>query len=50
MYKTFYGTVFYGEWKDGYVCGEGAVVDNKGVTISEGIFKNNWMKHRSKNI
>ena len=50
MHKSFYGTVYYGEWKDGDACGEGAVVDNKGVTIAEGIFKNNWMKHRSKNI
>lgn len=50
MYKSINGVVYLGEFKDNKACGEGAVVDDKGVTIAEGIFSNDWIKHRSKNI
>ena len=49
MLKYSIGVTYCGEWKDNDACGEGAVIDSKGDTMGEGIFSNDYMKHRSKN-
>ena len=48
MQKYTWGVVFYGEFKNDIANGEGAVVDENGETIAEGVFVNEWILHKGK--
>ena len=48
MEKYPWGVVFYGESKNDIANGEGAVVDENGETIAEGVFVNGWIMHNGK--
>lgn len=50
MYEWPWGVKSYGKIDDGYVKGEGAIIDINGISLGEGIFEGNWLKHKGKHI